>query len=192
MPSIGRRLSLQPSLPSHAYGPGLTQHSTTFHPTSRMGFHPPLPVVSPPYGLFCSSSLTNVQPTKPAPPQPSPARPDPYYGHENTARLYAQFITHRFACPEYSPTSSGSNTNLPYFIAYALHRTKLHGSVTFTALVLLQCLKARFPTAHGSSDHHLFISAFTIASKVICDDTYSNMSWGIVGQGVNQMGRVVC
>jgi hypothetical protein len=44
----------------------------------------------------------------------------------------------------------------------------------------------------------LFLSAFMIASKVICDDTYSNKSWCIVGQGmfalreVNQMEREMC
>ena len=90
------------------------------------------------------------------------------------------------------------STKLPYLVVYALHRTKLHSSVTFAALVLLQRLKARFPTARGSSGHRLFISAFMIASKVICDDTYSNKSWGIVGQGmfqlreVNQMEREMC
>lgn len=73
---------------------------------------------------------------------------------------------------------------LTYFIVYALHRTKLDSSVTFAALVLLQRLKARFPTARGSSVHCLFISAFMIASKVICDDTYSNKSWAIVAQGM--------
>ena len=73
------------------------------------------------------------------------SKPDPCYGHENTAHLCTRFITQLFACPKYPPTSSGSNTNLPYLIAYALHRTKLHSSVTFAALVLLQRLKARFP-----------------------------------------------
>jgi hypothetical protein len=108
------------------------------------------------------------------------------------------FITHLFACPEYPPTSSGSNTKLLHFITYALHRTKLHSSVTFASLALLQRLKARFPTARGSSGHQLFISAFMIASKVICDDTYLNKSWSIVGQGmfqlreINQMERKMC
>ena len=84
------------------------------------------------------------------------------------------------------------------FIAYALHRTRLHSSVTFATLYLLQRLKARFPVARRSSGHRLFISAFTIASKVICDDTYSNKSWCIVGQGmfslreINQMEREMC
>ncbi|GAW00550.1 alternative cyclin pcl12 [Lentinula edodes] len=61
-----------------------------------------------------------------------------------------------------------------------------------------QRLKARFPTARGSSGHRLFISAFMIASKVICDDTYSNKSWSIVAQGmftlreINQMEREMC
>jgi len=40
-------------------------------------------------------------------------------------------------------------------------------------------LKACFPTARGSSGHRLFVSAFMLASKVICDDIYSNKSWNI-------------
>jgi hypothetical protein len=70
--------------------------------------------------------------------------------------------------------------------------------VTFAALYLLQRLKARFPAAKGSSGHRLFISAFMLASKIICDDTYSNKSWCIVGQGmfalreINQMEREMC
>jgi hypothetical protein len=47
---------------------------------------------------------------------------------------------------------------LDHFIAYALHRTCLHPSVTFAALYLLQLLKVCFPTAEGASGHHLFIS----------------------------------
>ncbi len=96
-------------------------------------------------------------------------------------------------CPEHPPSSSVSQAKLPYFITYILHRTKLHYSVTFAALVLLQCLKARFPTAH-----RLFISAFMIPFKVICDDTYSNKSWTIVAQGmftlrkINQMECEMC
>lgn len=125
-----------------------------------------------------------------------------YYGHEYISKLSARFVTHLFTCPEFPP---GSNPNsrheqarLPLFIAYALHRTKLHPSVVFAALVLLQRLKARFPTARGSSGHRLFISAYMIASKVICDDTYSNKSWSIVAQGmfnlreINQMEREMC
>jgi hypothetical protein len=50
----------------------------------------------------------------------------------------------------------------------------------------------------GSSGHRLFISVFMIASKVICDDTYSNKSWSIVGHGmfqlreINQMEHEMC
>ncbi|KIM63970.1 hypothetical protein SCLCIDRAFT_1213783 [Scleroderma citrinum Foug A] len=166
-----------------------------------------------------ASVLGPVQPAHPSPfrtlhngshpripyPQPKPQsaasasrQPDPFYGHEQISRLCAKFVTHLFACPELPPSSSGSTVKLPYFIAYALHRTKLHPSVTFAALVLLQRLKARFPTARGSSGHRLFVSAFMLASKVICDDTYSNKSWSIVAQGmfqlreINQMEREMC
>ncbi|EMD33139.1 hypothetical protein CERSUDRAFT_87471 [Gelatoporia subvermispora B] len=140
-------------------------------------------------------------PSRPAPPA-THSNSDPYYGHEESAKLCAHFVTHLFACPELPPVSS-SNPSAPaptlsLFIAYALHRTRLHSSVTFAALYLLQRLKARFPAARGSSGHRLFISAFMIASKVICDDTYSNKSWSIVGQGmfalreINQMEREMC
>jgi hypothetical protein len=121
-----------------------------------------------------------------------------------SAKLCARFVTHLFACPEYPPTAAGQPpptaqpVHLAAFVAYALHRTRLHQSVTFAALYLLQRLKQRFPAARGSSGHRLFLSAFMIASKVICDDTYSNKSWCIVGQGmfalreVNQMEREMC
>ena len=79
---------------------------------------------------------------------------------------------------------------LPYFIAYALHRTKLHPSVTFASRVLFRRLKAQFPSAWGSSGHRLFVSAFMLASKVICDDTYSNKSWSIVAQGMFQLREI--
>ncbi|KAF9039420.1 hypothetical protein BDZ89DRAFT_1090436 [Hymenopellis radicata] len=122
----------------------------------------------------------------------------PFYGYEEIANLCARFITHLFACPDSPPATSQIHARLPHFIAYAFHRTKLANAVTFAALILLQRLKARFPTARGSSGHRLFLSAFMIASKIICDDTYSNKSWTIVGQGmfnlreVNQMEREMC
>ncbi|KAA1470587.1 hypothetical protein DENSPDRAFT_774750 [Dentipellis sp. KUC8613] len=125
---------------------------------------------------------------------------DPYHGHEDIAKLCSRFVSHLFACPDNPPAASPSapTPRLDHFIAYALHRTRLHSSVTFAALYLLQRLKARFPAAKGSSGHRLFISAFMIASKIICDDTYSNKSWCIVGQGmfalreINQMEREMC
>ncbi|KAI6094561.1 hypothetical protein EDD16DRAFT_1503036, partial [Pisolithus croceorrhizus] len=67
-----------------------------------------------------------------------------------------------------------------------------------TILRGLELLKARFPTAPDSSSHHLFISAFMLASKVICDDMFSNKLWSIVAQGmfqlweINQMERDMC
>ena len=61
----------------------------------------------------------------------------------------------------------------------------------FASLILLQRLKAYFPTAWRSSGHRLFVSAFMLASKVICDNTYSNKSSSIVGQGIFQL-RQMC
>ncbi|KAI6112341.1 hypothetical protein EDD16DRAFT_1473567 [Pisolithus croceorrhizus] len=56
-----------------------------------------------------------------------------------------------------------------------------------TILRGLELLKARFPTAPDSSGHCLFISTFMLASKVICDDTFSNKSWSIIMQGMFQL-----
>lgn len=131
---------------------------------------------------------------------PTRASTDPFYGHEGTSLLCSRFITSLFQCPNVPiATEPGTPTpSLPHFVGYALHRTRLPSIVTFAALLLLQRLKARFPAARGSSGHRLFISAFMIASKVICDDTYSNQSWGIVAQKmfalkeINQMEREMC
>ncbi|KII83520.1 hypothetical protein PLICRDRAFT_180298 [Plicaturopsis crispa FD-325 SS-3] len=108
---------------------------------------------------------------------------DLFYGHKRIARLCARFITHFFASPENVPVpATASHSKLFLFIAYALHRTKLKECVTHALLVLLQRLKARFPTVRGPSGHRLSICVSMIASKVMCDDTYSNKSWSMVAQ----------
>ena len=120
------------------------------------------------------------------------SKPDPYYRHENTAHLCTQFIMNLFACSKYPSTPQGLSTKLTYSTTYILHRTKLHSSVIFMALILLQHLKVCFPTAHSSSDHCLFFSAFMFMfiSKVICDNTYSINPWSIVGQGMFQLHKI--
>ncbi|PWN25791.1 hypothetical protein BDZ90DRAFT_62895 [Jaminaea rosea] len=130
---------------------------------------------------------------------------DRFYGHRDLAELCERVILALFSCPLDSTSSSVSSSpsssttkaapRLSEFIAYALHRTRLPLAVTHQALFLLKRLKSRFPAARGSSGHRLFISALMLASKSTCDDTYSNKSWTIVGQGlfslreVNQMER---
>ncbi|KAH9834019.1 cyclin-like protein [Rhodofomes roseus] len=166
-------------------GPSTARHPSPFRRANKISSRPP---PAPSSGSSGHSAHHGI--------------PDPYYGHEETAKLCGRFVTHLFACPDLPPLSTANppapSPPLALFIAYALHRTRLHTSVTFAALYLLQRLKARFPAARGSSGHRLFISAFMIASKVICDDTYSNKSWSIVGQGmfalreVNQMEREMC
>ena len=84
-------------------------------------------------------------------------------------QLGGRFVSQLFACSDVLPQPAT-------FIAYALHRTRLHPSVTFAALYLLQRLKSCFPATKGPSGHRLFLSAFMLASKIICDDTYSNKS----------------
>lgn len=64
--------------------------------------------------------------------------------------------------------------------------------------MLLQRLRARFPTAQCTSARRLFASAYMIMSKVIWEDTYSNKSWRVATQEIyslreiNQMEREMC
>ena len=58
--------------------------------------------------------------------------------------------------------------------------------------------KVQFPAVYDFSGHCLFISAFMLTSKVICDDTYFNKFWSIISQGmfalreINQIERKMC
>ncbi|KAJ3518497.1 hypothetical protein NMY22_g13644 [Coprinellus aureogranulatus] len=82
----------------------------------------------------------------------------PFYGYENIAHICSRLIRHLFTCSEgMQSTQTGTSTSsagLARFIAYALFRTKLPSSVTFTALIFLCRLKGRLPHA-GASDANL-------------------------------------
>src|SRR6266404_577874 len=102
--------------------------------------------------------------------------------HSQALRLFClPLIPMSRHAPLLAPPSTTQILWLDHFIAYALYHTWLHASMTFAVLYLLQRLRVCFPAAKGSSSHCLFISAFMLASKIICNDTYSNKSWCIVG-----------
>src|SRR6266702_1307154 len=78
----------------------------------------------------------------------------------------------------------------------SLHHTCLHPSITFAALYLLQHLKVHFPAASypppsssNFSRHASLASTLHAASKIICNDTYSDKSWHIISQGSSLSGR---
>ncbi|GAA6040387.1 hypothetical protein JCM8097_007590 [Rhodosporidiobolus ruineniae] len=131
---------------------------------------------------------------------------DRYYGFEDLALLCEHVIASLFAIsptqqqPQLDaskPASKDAAPQLGEFIAYALYRTRLPVSITHQALLLLTRLKQRYPSARGTSTspHRLFLSSLMLSSKISMDDTYSNKSWQVVGQGlfelreVNQMER---
>ena len=97
--------------------------------------------------------------------------------------LFCMLRPNHLPCPNPLAWRATLTTCTPQLPLHRLHPSldTLHQSVTFTALYLLQCLKARFPAAKGSSGHHLFISVFILSSKIICNDTYLDKSWCIVG-----------
>ncbi|GAA6002741.1 hypothetical protein JCM10207_007653 [Rhodosporidiobolus poonsookiae] len=131
---------------------------------------------------------------------------DRYYGFEDLALLCEHVIASLFSiAPQQQqqsaepapPQKEGGAPQLGEFIAYALYRTRLPVSITHQALLLLTRLKQRYPSARGTSTspHRLFLSSLMLSSKISMDDTYSNKSWQVVGQGlfelreVNQMER---
>ena len=74
--------------------------------------------------------------------------------HNNPTHSNTAMSTYRAYAPSssltYSPAPNCHHHRLAqrlsfYFTAYALHCTSLHPSVTFSALILLQCLKVCFP-----------------------------------------------
>ncbi|KDQ06061.1 hypothetical protein BOTBODRAFT_181961 [Botryobasidium botryosum FD-172 SS1] len=75
--------------------------------------------------------------------------------HKESAKLASAFITNFSACPELPPLSSANpsspSSTLAQFIAYSLHRARLHLSVTFAALFLLNRPKDRFPSARDDT-----------------------------------------
>ncbi|WFD04848.1 hypothetical protein MVES1_000172 [Malassezia vespertilionis] len=128
---------------------------------------------------------------------------DRFYGHRLMAEVSERFLMCLFSCSQNSMATTADTAihkqpctpRLAHFVAYALYRTRLPMTVVYTALLLLLRLKTRYPVARGSSGHRLFISAFMLATKMLCDDSYNNKSWAIVGQGlftlveINQMER---
>lgn len=167
---------------------------------------PTLPnVMSTHYPISIASTAPQAAPDEPRPgqqangcvqhypPHSTTRSTTNYYGFGKISQLCEQVILTLFDCPLTAslPTTSSPSTSssarpirLAEFIAYALHRTQLPAFVAFHALYLLKRLKQRFPSSRGSSGHRLIIAAMMIACKFACDDTYSNQSWTIVGQGM--------
>ncbi|KAM5542983.1 hypothetical protein V8D89_003367 [Ganoderma adspersum] len=144
-------------------------------------------------------------------------------GHEETAKICARFISHLFQCSELLPRSTTTPSTccppLPNFIARILHKSRpssvvpilanteddwqrsSSALVAFAALFLLRQLKSQFPESRGNlgdTGHRLFLSAFILAHKVLCDTTNWNRTWStIIGnmflpREVNQMERYLC
>ncbi|KAL8277472.1 hypothetical protein RQP46_010102 [Phenoliferia psychrophenolica] len=132
----------------------------------------------------------------------SQASRDPFHGYKDAAELCEHVITSLF-----SPGPSGNVGNTPptspvlgkeappplgEFISYALYRTCLPVSITHPALLLLNRLKTRYPSARGTatSPHRLFLSSLMLSSKISMDKTFHNKAWQVVGQGLFSLREV--
>ncbi|KAJ7739519.1 hypothetical protein B0H16DRAFT_1235762, partial [Mycena metata] len=123
---------------------------------------------------------------------------DYFFGRGDVAGTTSRFITHLFDCSLFPPQTARMNFYLPCFIAFIMHCANLHESVLFVALQLILRLRQRFPTDKGISGHRLFITAYMVSSKLLCDDCYPNKSWHEVSRGmyavyeINKMERDFC
>ncbi|KAB5588212.1 hypothetical protein CTheo_8346 [Ceratobasidium theobromae] len=133
-----------------------------------------------------------IQDLAPIEPIDTSALANQYYGHEDTAKICAQYINQSFSCSDILPTTSHSTMapTLAHFVAHTLYRTCLSPSLAFYALYLLSRLKDHFPTVTCPNGHRLYISAFMIAAKANSDNSYSNKDWCIVGQNVFSLGDI--
>ncbi|KAJ6510133.1 hypothetical protein C8R47DRAFT_964785, partial [Mycena vitilis] len=124
--------------------------------------------------------------------------PDPFFGNRYIALLSAEYIVRLFGCSPYASDSPPSSAYLPHFIAFVIYRTQLQDFVLYTALVLLNRLRFRYPLVQGTSGHRLFLIAFMLSCKFVHDENYSNIAWSRVAQeiwsvqDINEMERDMC
>ncbi|EAU92037.2 alternative cyclin Pcl12 [Coprinopsis cinerea okayama7 len=92
------------------------------------------------------------------------------------AFICARFLIHQFKSPMAMPRDSSTSKNLVKFISTLIRRAALEPSVPYAALLLLQRLKTRYPTARATG-HFLYFAAFLVASKVLSDTDLTVRSW---------------
>jgi hypothetical protein len=97
-------------------------------------------------------------------------------------------------CPPF-PGTAFYHLDTPSFIGSTLHRTRLHQSVAFMALTPSPpTFDGPFSCGQGVIGAS-FIYVPMLTSKIICNDTYSNKSWRIVGQGMFALldtDKIIC
>ena len=97
-----------------------------------------------------------------------------------------QFDPNNHAC---SARALASPT-LAHFVVRAMSVTGYPPRISFLAVFLLCRLKQTFPYTQGRCGRRLFLSAFMIAGKVICGDTYSNKFWCVAGQRMVSLRKI--
>ncbi|EAU85289.2 hypothetical protein CC1G_07559 [Coprinopsis cinerea okayama7 len=95
------------------------------------------------------------------------------------------------------PEDSSPSKTLVNFIATLIRRAALDPSIPYAALLLLQRLKQRYPTARATG-HRLYFAAFMLASKILSDTEWTVRSWRYSAQWsfsralVLEMERELC
>ncbi|EAU81026.2 hypothetical protein CC1G_10145 [Coprinopsis cinerea okayama7 len=95
------------------------------------------------------------------------------------------------------PNDPSASKNLVSFIGILIRRAAMDPSVPYAALLLLQRLKYRYPTARAIGQH-LYFAAFMLASKMLCDTDLTVQSWlyssqwSFTGSHLLKMERELC
>ncbi|KAH7339922.1 hypothetical protein B0J17DRAFT_767596 [Rhizoctonia solani] len=125
-------------------------------------------------------------------------RPPLNYDPAPFAKVSARLLSDAFGsdvCPDtvidYAPT-------LTEYITDVLSTASIERSIAVYALALLDRLSAQDLVSMPHGTYGLFITAFTIAGKILRDHSFNNKSWAIIGQRVftlkelNLMERKMC
>ena len=125
----------------------------------------------------------------------------PSSNYDEMATTCVRIVTWLFPHPQSLKLSSGGANHgysLYHFFLHILRKTRTQTMVMITTLLLLLRFRRRRTHGFGYSRRRLFITALMIASKTLCDTTYSNRAWVIAAdhlftlQEINGMERQFC
>ncbi|CAE6450581.1 unnamed protein product, partial [Rhizoctonia solani] len=119
---------------------------------------------------------------------------DPYYGHERTATMCAQFMHELFKCSSMfsrDGTPNASYPTLEEFVGYALFRSGLDLYVHYYAMYLVWRAYVKEPMLRVSHSHENYLTALMLATKTLLPEAYAAESWVEVGQSIYRIEQLV-
>jgi hypothetical protein len=130
----------------------------------------------------------------------APTLLDTYRDHKTLTEIGSRLIQHLFQCTETpSDRMECPQLDLDRFILHVIHSSGLPPDTVYLALFFLQRLKHRgYLLGQEETGHHLFLTAFMLATKCVHDRPIFNRSWEKLRiipwslQKINRMERDMC